>query len=464
MAVLRPMSASPVLSSALTGLLRLRASTGRCVAAGVRVVDDRRVVWVEIASEHHQGALTPEDGETIAVAATVALSERLPLVLVIASSGADVECGVAAVHGWGLAARSIVACSGVVPLVFAVSGPAVSGPALLLGLADLVVMTADAYAFVSGPHMVRQFTGENLTNEALGGAGLHARTTGVATAVVADLDEARDTVADLLAYLPSSTDDEPPYRPSDDPVDRFVPELDDALPATPTGSYDVRDVVAAFVDDGSLRELRGAFAANLVTAFATIGGRPVGIVANQPQTIAGTLDIAASQKGGRFVAFCDAFNLPIVTVVDTSGFYPGKDLEWRGMIRYGAQMAFAYARATVPRVMLTLRKSYGGAYIVMDSKHMGNDLAFAWPSAEIAVMGAKGAVEILHRRATPDERVELERAYEDRLLNPYIAAERGSIDRVIEPAATRRELAAALEFLAAKREKLPRRRHDNTPL
>jgi acetyl-CoA carboxylase carboxyltransferase component len=195
-----------------------------------------------------------------------------------------------------------------------------------------------------------------------------------------------------------------------------------------------------------------------------MAGQPIGVVANQPQSLAGTLDIAASQKGARFVAMCDAFNLPLVTFVDTSGFYPGKDLEWRGMIRYGAQMAFAYARARVPRVCVTLRKSYGGAYIVMDSKYMGNDLSIAWPSAEIAVMGAKGAVEILYRRASADERVEYELEYEERLLNPYIAAERGSVDRVIDPADTRAEVARSLEVLLTKREKLARRRHDNTPL
>ena len=223
-------------------------------------------------------------------------------------------------------------------------------------------------------------------------------------------------------------------------------------------------MVRSIVDDGELLELRPAWAANIVTALASVGGRPVGIVANQPQALAGTLDIGASQKGGRFVAMCDAFNLPLVTLVDTSGFYPGKDLEWRGMIRYGAQMAFAYARATVPRVNVTLRKSYGGAYIVMDSKYMGNDLAFAWPSAEIAVMGAKGAVEILHRRLDADERGAKEREYEERLLNPYIAAGRGSVDAVIDPAVTRKTLADALSLLASKRERLPRRRHDNTPL
>jgi acetyl-CoA carboxylase carboxyltransferase component len=218
------------------------------------------------------------------------------------------------------------------------------------------------------------------------------------------------------------------------------------------------------VHPGEVLELRAAWAPNLVTAFGSIDGRPVGFVANQPSALAGTLDIQASQKGARFVAFCDAFNISLVTLVDTPGFYPGKDLEWRGMIRHGAQLAFAYARATVPRVNVTLRKSYGGAYIVMDSKRMGNDIALAWPSAEIAVMGAKGAVEILHRRATLDERGRLERAYEARLLNPYIAAERGFIDAVIDPADTRRDLADALAALDDKREDIAPRGHDNTPL
>lgn len=236
------------------------------------------------------------------------------------------------------------------------------------------------------------------------------------------------------------------------------------MPSSSSGSYDVKDTARLIADDGELLELRASFAPNLVTALATIGGRPVGLVGNQPLAMAGTLDIPASQKGARFVAFCDAFNLPLVTLVDTPGFYPGKDLEWRGMIRHGAQLAFAYARATVPRVCVTLRKSYGGAYIVMDSKYMGNDVALAWPSAEIAVMGAKGAVEILHRRSDPAERPRLEADYEERLLNPYRAADRGSVDAVIDPADTRREVAAALRMLEAKRERLVARRHDNSPL
>ncbi|MEC8920914.1 MAG: carboxyl transferase domain-containing protein [Actinomycetota bacterium] len=443
--------------------LGLRTRTGGSVTFAVRQLGDRRVMVVEVEGED-RGALRPADGENLAIAARTARDQRLPLVCFMASSGAAIDEGVGAVHGWGTAAREFVACSGVVPTIFCVTGPTVSGPALLLGLADLVVMVDDTYAFVSGPNMVRQFTGEDLSNEGLGGTTMHERTSGVAHFTVADRTEADDLVTELLSFLPDHNDQIPAGWACADPVERLTPEAGDLIPDTPTGSYDVRDVLACLVDDGHLLEPRAQWAPNLVTAFASIGGRPVGLVANQPQSVAGTLDIAASQKGGRFVAFCDAFNLPLVTFVDTSGFYPGKDLEWRGMIRYGAQMAFAYARATVPRVCVTLRKSYGGAYIVMDSRYMGNDLMLAWPSAEIAVMGAKGAVEILHRDADEDERAGLVAAYEERLLNPYIAAERGSVDRVIEPAETRSELAAALDVLAGKRERLPRRRHDNSPL
>jgi len=223
-------------------------------------------------------------------------------------------------------------------------------------------------------------------------------------------------------------------------------------------------VIRALADDGDLFEVRARWASNVVTAFATFDGRPVGIVANQPMSLAGTLDIPASQKAARFVSFCDAFNLPLLTLVDTPGFYPGKDLEWRGMIRHGAQLVFAYGRATVPRICVVLRKSYGGAYIVMDSKKMGNDLCLAWPWAELAVMGAGQAAAILQRRATPEQRAEFERDYAERLLNPYIAADRGFIDGVIAPADTRREICHAFAILADKRELLQSRKHDNTPL
>ncbi len=449
----------------MTEPLQIRARTSGFVRIRASEISDRSVIDVDAqGTDDRFGALLSSDGHSMAAAARHARRQRLPIVLRLTSSGADISEGVDALNGWAAAARELTRCSGIVPVIAVATGPTVSGPALMLGLADFVVMTTDAYAFVSGPLMVEQFTGIPVDREELGGSHTHHHRSGVASFVVADGTEADEVVAELLDHIPDHNDADPPVRHCADPVDRPTPEAFDVLPASSAGSYDIRDILAIVVDDGTLLEPHAGWAKNLVTAFATIGGRAVGIVANQPQALAGTLDITASRKGGRFVAFCDAFNLPLVTFVDTSGFYPGKDLEWRGMIRYGAAFAFAYARATVARVNVTIRKSYGGAYIVMDSKPMGNDIALAWPSAEIAVMGAKGAVEILHRHTPAPERAELEAAYEHRLLNPYIAAERGTIDAVIDPADTRREIHAALEMLAAKRERLPRRRHDNSPL
>jgi acetyl-CoA carboxylase carboxyltransferase component len=442
----------------------LRTRTPGAVSAQVTALGGRDVVLATFDPSQRLGALSATASENLAHAARTAMEARLPFVCVVASSGADLREGVAALHGWGEAARALADCSGIVPVVMVVTGPAVSGPALFLGLADHVVMTEEAYAFVSGPVMVAEFTGIEVGTGELGGAGIHARSSGVASLVAADDQSALDLAADLLAHLPAHADAEPPRWPTSDPADRATPEAGDVLPATATGSYDVRAIMRAVVDDGEVLELRARWASNLVTAFATVAGRPVGLIGNQPLAIAGTLDIPASQKGARFVAFCDAFNLPLVTLVDTPGFYPGKDLEWRGMIRHGAQLVFAYGRATVPRICVILRKCYGGAYIVMDSKTMGNDLCLAWPGAELAVMGARGAVEILHRRATADERLEREREYEERLLNPYIAAERGFVDAVIDPADTRREIARALELLGSKRERLQGRKHGNIPL
>jgi acetyl-CoA carboxylase carboxyltransferase component len=434
------------------------------VRVTIRDLDGRQVVWAEFDEDDQPTRLTSTSSEQFVVAAAAARQHRMPLVLVLATSGADINEGIPSLHAWGRVASALTACSGVVPTAVIVSGPAVSGPALLLGIADLTVMTETSYAFVNGPTMVEEFTGVSISVEELGGAGHHARYTGVATSVVADRAAAVEMVGELLGYLPDHVDAEPPRVSTDDPADRRCPEAGQLIPATSTGSYDVRQVAAAIVDDGSMLELRDRWAANIVTAFATIDGRPVGIVANQPIILAGTLDIPASQKAARFVALCDAFNLPIVTLVDTPGFYPGKDLEWRGMIRHGAQLVYAYARATVPRICVILRKSYGGAYIVMDSKTMGNDLCLAWPWAELAVMGAGQAAAILQRRATPEERAEFEADYAERLLNPYVAAERGLVDAVIDPADTRAEIAAALEVLQDKREALGGRKHGNSPL
>lgn len=441
-----------------------RKVPGAASAAVRALPGGRNVVWVEVQDLVHKGALSSAASRLLWHAATTAREKRLPLVLSLASSGADILEGVAALHGWGEAARAISQCSGSVPTVAIVDGPAVSGPALLIGLCDAVIMTKDSYAFVSGPTMVAQMTGINVSNEELGGSDIHSRQSGVASLVANDAEHAAALLEELLRYLPDHVDELTAPIDTGDAPNRSCPELNTILPASPTGSYDVRRVIESIVDDGIHLELRAGWANNVVTTLASIGGHAVGIVANQPTALAGTLDIHASQKAARFVAFCDAFNVSIVTLVDTPGFYPGKDLEWRGMIRHGAQLVFAYGRATVPRVCVILRKSYGGAYIVMDSKKMGNDVCLAWPTAELAVMGAGQAAAILQRRATPQERAEFEKDYEARLLNPYVAAERGYVDAVIAPDETRSEVLAALDMLASKREKFPRRKHDNSPL
>ncbi len=456
---------SDTVTARLEIVLDLQNKVGGAAGAAVaRLASGRDIVWLDVDGTHRKGALSADASGVIAHAATVACNQRLPLVMRIESSGADIVEGIAALHGWGTAAKALAECSGVVPTFSIVTGPAVSGPALLIGLSDFVVMTSDAYAFVSGPTMVAEFTGIAVSNDELGGAAAHARASGAASQVVTDLETALDWVDEVLSFLPSHVDQLPPAEQSDDPPGRPVPEAGDTIPQSATGSYDVRTVMSALVDDGYFVETRAAWAQNIVTAFARMDGHTVGIVANQPIALAGTLDIPASQKAARFVAFCDAFNVPLVTLVDTPGFYPGKDLEWRGMIRHGAQLVFAYGRATVPRICVILRKSYGGAYIVMDSKKMGNDLCLAWPWAELAVMGAGQAAAILQRRATDDERADFERDYAERLLNPYIAAERGYVDAVIDPADTRAEICAALHMLRDKRERLVSRKHDNTPL
>ena len=429
-----------------------------------RILNGRKVLSLNFGSVDDQFILSSADGERFATAIRQAKQGRIPLVVELTTSSVSVDDGLAPMDAWGTAARELSSASGVVPTVFVVKGPMVAGPALLLGLADIVIFVQDTYAFVTGPKTVEAYTGEPVTGSALGGASVHARVTGVASFVVSSLEDAYEAVGQVLAFLPAHVDTSPPSQPTSDPFDRLTPEAGELIPSAATGSYDVRDVLGSIADDGQFLELKGSWAPNLVTGFVTLGGLSVGVVANQTQALAGSIDIPASQKGARFVAMCDSFNVPLLTLVDTSGFLPGKDLEWRGMIRHGAQLAFAYARATVPRVGLILRKSYGGAYIVMDSAYMGNDIMFAWPSAEVAVMGAKGAVSILHRKASPEEQEELVKEYEATLLTPYPAAERQSITAVINPADTRKELIAAFAMLSSKREVIRRRQHDNGPL
>jgi acetyl-CoA carboxylase carboxyltransferase component len=448
----------------VTSLLAIGACRGGAVDAELRELDGRPVACFRLAGGKHHGAVGRVEGDMLERLVDAAVDGGVPVLGVIDSSGADATEGVTALHAWGRVAAALARASGMVPVVLVVVGPCVSGPALLLGLADVVVMTEDAFAYVSGPTSVRQAIGLDVTHERLGGAAVHALVSGVATLVAADEDEAVLLARDVLVHLPANNCAEPPDLGIADPTDRDCTAAVAADPADPTASSDVRVVAGDVVDTDSFLELWPRWAGSLVTALATIEGRPVGVLANQPQHLAGTLTIEASQKGARFVQLCDAFNLPLLTLVDTPGFQPGKDIEWQGMIRHGAQLVHAYAEATVPRVCVVLRKAYGGAYIVMDSRGLGNDACFAWPTAEIAVMGAKGAVRILHRGVDDDERARLEEDYADRYCSPAVAADRGLVDDVIDPLDTRRVVALALRGLRAKREHLVRRRHSNGPL
>ncbi|HEY1636718.1 MAG TPA: carboxyl transferase domain-containing protein [Acidimicrobiales bacterium] len=462
-------------SEELTGRsVSIDARRGRYSAVETRLdhIDGRPVGLFRLEGGPHRGALGPAEGEAIERLVQVAVDDGLPIVGVVSSSGADMGEGIASLHAWGRVASRLAHASGTVPIILAVIGPYVSGPALLAGMADHVVMTVDAFAYVTGPRAVEGFTGEILDPVGLGGAAVHDARSGVVSVLAEDEDDALAAVADLLAYLPANTMEEPPRAASEDPVTRDCVAAASAVPGGSRAVYDIRAVVTDVVDASSFLEVRARYAPNMVTGYGRLDGRPIGIVANQPHHRAGTIDIEASRKAARFVQSCDAFNIPLLTIVDTPGFEPGKDLEWRGMIRHGAELVFAYGEATVPRLCLVVRKAYGGAYIVMDSRGLGSDFCAAWPGAEIAVMGSKGAVQILFGRrlaaldadAREREIALLEADYEARYCAPYLAAERGYIDDVIDPLQTRRVLAGALGHLTAKREHLPVRRHSNTPL
>ena len=454
------------------------ACRGGAATASLTELEGRPVAWFRLSGGKHRGALGPTEGEVIEQVVRLALAAGVPIVGELATSGADVAEGLPSLHVWGRVAAGLAEASGAVPIVLSVIGPCVGGPALLLGLADHMVMTADAFAYVNGPETVAEITGRSTTRQDLGGAGVHYRRSGLASLVVPDEDDARWAVADLLSYLPDNFLADPPVVATDDPLDRPCRVAADAVPASASASYDARSVVADVLDTESFLEVWGGNAPNVVTGYGRLGGQAVGIVANQPCQLAGTLDIDASEKAARFVQSCDAFGLPLLTFVDCPGYQPGKDQEWRGMIRHGAELVHAYGEATVPRLCVVMRKAYGGAYIVMDSKGLGNDLCVAWPTAEIAVMGAPGAVQILHRRKLTEvadgaERArlqaELETDYMERFCTPAVAAERGYVDDVIDPLDTRRVLAAGLVSLRTKRATRRRRgivapRHSNTPL
>jgi acetyl-CoA carboxylase carboxyltransferase component len=386
-------------------------------------------------------------------------------------AGARIQEGVVSLVAYGEIFRRNVEASGVVPQVSVIMGPCAGGAVYSPAMTDFVFMVEQtSYMFITGPDVVRTVTGEDVTLEELGGAMTHATRSGVAQFVAPDDKACLDEVRRLLAFLPQSNREEPPRaQPTDDP-ERSAPELVDIVPVSPNKPYDMTSVIAAVVDDGEFYEYSPLWARNLVCGFARLDGHPVGIVANQPQVLAGVLDIDSSEKGARFVRTCDAFNLPLVTFVDVPGFLPGTDQEHGGIIRHGAKLLYAFCEASVPRIQVVTRKAYGGAYVVMNSKSIGADLAFAWPSAELAVMGPHGAVEIIHRReleqaADPEaRRTDLVTEYAEQHANPWRAAERGYVDDVIDPALTRSHLVRGLAMLRSKREDLPLRKHGNVPL
>ena len=440
------------------GLDRKRPA-GDGVVTGTARVDGRPVAVFAQDPTALGGSLGEVHAEKIARLLDRALRGRTPVVGLLDSGGARIQEGVAALDGYGAIFRRNVALSGRVPQVSVVLGPCAGGAVYSPALTDLVVMERErSYMFVTGPRVVKAVTFEDVTAAELGGADVHGASSGVAHLVADDAAGALELTRRALSYLPSSCWDEPPVAPPAD-ADAVA-----AIPADPRVPYDVRGVVRGVVDAGSFLELQEAFAPNLVVGFARVEGRAVGVVANQPQVLAGCLDIEASEKGARFVRLCDAFGLPLVVLVDVPGFLPGTGQESSGIIRKGAKLLYAFAEATVPRVTVVLRKAYGGAYIVMNSRSLGADAVFAWPGAELAVMGAEGAVDVLFRReleADPSRRAELVARYRAEAMDPRIPAERGSIDEVIDPASTRAAVAETLRSLA--RALVPGFRHDNLP-
>ncbi|MGI8684527.1 MAG: acyl-CoA carboxylase subunit beta [Acidimicrobiales bacterium] len=441
------------------------------VVTGFGTVDGRRVCVFSQDFTVFGGSLGEVFGEKIHKVMDLAASVGVPVIGLNDGAGARIQEGVVALDMYGKIFHRNVALSGVVPQISVVLGPCAGGAVYSPAMTDFVFMVAESsHMFITGPDVVRAVTGEDVSIEALGGAMTHATKSGVCTFVAPDEETCLDQVRELLAFLPSNNLEQPPaVEATDDPV-RPTPELVEVVPASPTSPYDMKRVIAAVVDDGDFFEYHARWALNMVCGFARIDGHPVGVLGNQPQVLAGALDIESSEKAARFVRTCDAFNVPLVTFVDVPGFLPGTDQEYGGIIRHGAKLLYALCEASVPRIQVVTRKAYGGAYVVMNSKAIGCDLAYAWPSAEFAVMGADGAVEIVHRRELAEatdrtaRKAELVADYKERFVNPYIAAERGYVDDVIHPADTRAVLVRSLELLRSKREEQPRRKHGNVPL
>jgi len=394
-----------------------------------------------------------------------------PVVGINDSGGARIQEGVVSLAGYADIFFRNVQASGVVPQISLVMGPCAGGAVYSPVMTDFVMMVEEtSHMFITGPEVVKTVTGEEVTFEELGGARTHATRSGVAHLTSPDERSLIEDCRYLLSFLPQSNEHGAPWEPPSDPPDRESEELDRLIPDEATRPYDMHDVIRPVVDDGEFFEIHERWAENLICGFARLGGHSVGIVANQPRALAGVLDIDSSIKGARFVRTCDAFNIPVVTFVDVPGFLPGTDQEWRGIIRHGAKLLYAYCEATVPKLTVITRKAYGGAYDVMGSKHIGADFNFAWPTAEVAVMGSDGAVNIIFRKEieTADDpearRADLVEEYTDRFANPFTAAERGYVDDVIAPRRTRPALIEALEATRGKHVDAPRRKHGNIPL
>ena len=417
------------------------------------------------------GSLSETNAAKIVKIMDMAMRAGAPIVGLNDSGGARIQEGVLSLGGYADIFLRNTLASGVVPQISAILGPCAGGAVYSPAITDFIVMAkSSSYMFITGPDVIKTVTHEDVTKEELGGAMTHNAKSGVAHFAVEDDREAIALVRELLGFMPSNNLDEPPRRPTDDPLDREDAALDTLVPASPNQPYDMHDLIRSIADDGEFLEVQEHYARNIVVGFARLGGRPVGLVANQPAQLAGTLDIDASVKGARFVRFCDCFNIPLVTFEDVPGFLPGTQQEYGGIIHHGAKLLYAYAEATVPKVTVITRKAYGGAYCVMSSKHIRTDFNYAWPTAEIAVMGAEGAVNILYKReiekaADPAAtRAEKIAEFREKFANPYVAAARGFIDEVIRPRTTRRRLIQALATLETKRDRNPAKKHGNIPL
>jgi propionyl-CoA carboxylase beta chain len=413
------------------------------------------------------GSLSETHARKITKIQDMALQNRAPILGLFDAGGARIQEGVAALGGYGEVFLRNTLASGVIPQISVIMGPCAGGDVYSPAMTDFIFMVKDtSYMFVTGPDVVKTVTNETVTAEELGGAKVHTQRSSIADRAYENDVEALLQMRRLMDFLPSSNLSGVPVLPTRDSADRMEISLDTLIPDSPNKPYDMRELILKVVDEGDFFEIQEAFARNIITGFARMEGRTIGIVANQPMVLAGVLDSDASRKAARFVRFCDCFEIPLVTFVDVPGFLPGTAQEYGGLIKHGAKLLFAFAEATVPKVTLITRKAYGGAYDVMSSKHIRGDVNYAWPSAEIAVMGAKGAAEILYRSEFGDTDKIKARIdeYQRRFANPFVAAERGYIDEVILPRATRRRIARALNMLRAKRVENPWKKHDNIPL